>query len=89
MSIAVRDLEPGDVVEAFPGARALYVTRTPHPLHPGLELVVWRLDTGEWSLDALSADQHVGELVDPPASPDARRDRLRAGIIGAGAWWRA
>ena len=71
----VSSLLPGDHVELM-GMGAIYVAQTDHPLYPGLRLVVWKLDSGEWSHDALSAAQYVGE-VDVRAGRDAN---LRAAL---------
>jgi hypothetical protein len=75
------DLAPGDVI-TLGTRRAVFVTRSPHPLYSGLLLVIWRLLEGvdqlddEWSFDALRPDQEVGELVDEPFT--VRHDRLAA-----------
>ena len=61
MKATVEDLLPGDVVTSFFGS-ATFVARTDHPIWPGLQLVIWRMDDGSWSLDALSAQQEVGDV---------------------------
>jgi hypothetical protein len=76
----VSSLLPGDHVDLM-GTGAIYVAQTDHPLYPGLRLVVWKLDSGEWSHDALSAAQYVGEI-------DVHADRaanLRAALTPGGA----
>lgn len=57
---------------------AVYVTQAEHPLYAGLRLVVWRLDDGGWSHDALRPDQDVGTAVD--TVPYQRVMRLRAAL---------
>jgi hypothetical protein len=76
----VADLIPGDLVTNA-GARAVYVTRTEHPLWPHLQLVVWQLHTPHkrWSFDALDPAQEVGYVT---RSTDADRTlRLRAALL--------
>lgn len=75
----VSDLVPGDIVASGPG-RAIFVQRAPHPLYPGLVLVVWRMADGSWSHDALSACQHVGDTL--PSTYAMRRSALRAALNG-------
>jgi hypothetical protein len=79
----VMELLPGDEVSvvAPEGAKtAVFVAETAHPLWPSLRLVVWRLDSGEWSHDALSALQEVGTVR--PSSSAERVERLRAALLG-------
>jgi hypothetical protein len=45
------------------GRSAVYVAQAEHPLYAGLRLVVWKLDDGSWSHDALRPDQDVGEAA--------------------------
>lgn len=93
----VCDLIPGDRVR-MPGldaerarggrragevAWALFVSRGPHPLFHDLQLVVWQLPSGRWSLDALHAAQYIGETE--PADITSRRAGLRAALLGTGA----
>lgn len=75
---AVMDLLPGDEV-TLAGQKAVFVAETGHPLYFGLRLVVWRLDSGEWSHDALSPRQDVGAVT--PSSADERTARLRAALF--------
>jgi hypothetical protein len=70
----VIDLLPGDVVTQGP-QQALFVASEPHPVHRELRLVIWMLDTGTWSLDALRADQEVGDVT--PAPREDRWTRLQ------------
>lgn len=58
----VCDLVPGDLVAIPTGDSAVYVAQTPHPLWPGLHLVIWRMPDGTWSHDALDARQVVGQV---------------------------
>lgn len=76
--INVESLTPGDRVH-LAGMSAVFVVRTQHPLWPHLALVVWRLDTGEWSHDALDFRQDVGEPE--PATPELRVANLRAALL--------
>lgn len=85
----VADLTPGDVV-ALPilGQPTTFVgSLTPHPLYPGLTLVVWRLPdghpAGQWSHDALDPQQYVGEVVSTPAE---RRQNLRRALLDRSQW---
>lgn len=57
----VLELSPGDVVDQG-GMSATHIAHTSHPLYPALQLVVWRMADHSVSLDALHADQHVGEV---------------------------
>jgi hypothetical protein len=72
MDAKVMDLVPGDKVSLdFEGTQyGIFVGKiSPHPLHPHLWLVVWRVypDRGApfWSHDALSPFQMVGYYVQP------------------------
>jgi hypothetical protein len=60
--VRVGSLWPGDVIEML-GRRACFIAQTDHPLWPHLRLVVWRMDDGSWSHDALSVWQDVGRAV--------------------------
>lgn len=83
---AVMELRPGDEV-TLPAPEGpctgVFVAEAAHPLYFGLRLVVWRLDSGEWSHDALSPRQDVGAVT--PSSADERAARLRAVLLGPGA----
>jgi hypothetical protein len=84
--MTVMELRPGDEVSlvAPEGVRtAVFVAETAHPLWPSLRLVIWWLDTGEWSHDALSAMQDVGPVQ--PSTDDERVERLKAALLGPGA----
>lgn len=78
--VTVQDLVPGDLVSAFERS-AVFVAQTDHPLylHP-IRLVVWKLDDGTWSHDALDYRQEVGERV--PSTVDERMARLRGALHG-------
>jgi hypothetical protein len=56
----VSRLQPGDLV--FNGAdSAVFVTSTPHPFWPSMQLVLWKMNDGTWSHDALVSYQEVGK----------------------------
>jgi hypothetical protein len=76
---SVSDLQPGDLV-THSGMSAVFITRTPHPAWPALELVVWRLDDGTPSFDALAAAQDVGQVA--PSTAAQRSDRLVSAVQG-------
>lgn len=85
--VRVDELMPGDIVTAGLGEQACFIAQTKHPLWPQLQLVVWRLQDGSWSHDALDSRQVVGE-VDPNREPRTRRDRLMGGaLLGDGLSW--
>jgi hypothetical protein len=73
----VAELIPGDLVEGLTGA-ATFVGQLPHPLYPGLQMVIWRMPDRSWSHDALSPAQFVGEAL--PANYIDRRQRLKAAL---------
>lgn len=73
--VTVRELLPGSKV-TLGGRSAVFISSEPHPIHRGLSLVVWKLDDGTWSLDALSPLQEVGELV-PGQNGPVRWSRIR------------
>jgi len=85
----IRELLPGDLV-SLPGQSATFIAAAPHPVWPRLMLVIWRLDDGTWSLDALRADQEAGEAARLQAADVARLEaeqrwaRLRAAFYGDG-----
>lgn len=81
----VSELLPGDLVSQG-GMQAVFITHCPHPVWPRLRLVIWRLDDGGWSHDALDADQDVGEAA--PATSEERQHRLRAVLGGGPDRWR-
>lgn len=83
MNVRIFELFPGDIVTRHAPERevkAAFIGRTRHPLWPHLDLVIWRLDDGSWSLDALLARQEVGLIKDTP--PEKRNEILRACLIG-------
>jgi hypothetical protein len=62
----VSELTPGDSVTLrwHDGPRtAVFVAQTPHPIWSHLQLVIWRLHDGSWSLDALDPAQDVGQVT--------------------------
>jgi hypothetical protein len=79
MRITVKNLICGDVVEQA-GYQATFIGQSPHPRYPDLALVVWRMSDGSVSLDALSYDQEVGELVHDPDDWVGRNARLEAAL---------
>jgi hypothetical protein len=77
----VADLTPGDLV-VNTGRSAVFITQTPHPLWPKLQLVIWHLHEGggsRWSLDALDSRQEVGDIN--PASDADRAQRIRSALL--------
>jgi len=80
MSARVIDLVGGDVVQMEMSERsAVFIGRSDHPMYPGLALVVWRLDNGGVSLDALSPLQVVGDVISGPSGHLARLDKAVRG----------
>jgi hypothetical protein len=75
----VTDLRHGDLVTNG-GMSAVHITHIEHPAWPVLQLVVWRLQDGTLSLDALSPDQEVGDVT--AATLAERIDRLVAAVRG-------
>lgn len=73
----VAELTAGDLVTNG-GMSAVFIIRGPHPIWPGLALVIWRLDDGSWSFDALDFHQDVGDVT----LPAGRQERLRAALLG-------
>lgn len=58
----VIDLTPGiRILEPHNAISHTFVAQTSHPLYPGLQLVIWRMENREWSHDALSPLQDVGD----------------------------
>lgn len=76
--IKVSELEPGAVVR-LGNRSATFVVRTVHPIWPALQLVVWKLDDGTWSHDALDAEQYVGDAV--PSDEETRLTNLRTALL--------
>jgi hypothetical protein len=85
-TMRVRDLVPGDVVwrEEMPGVEAIFVARTDHPLFRSLQLVVWRMNDGTWSHDALDVDQEVGSVT--LTTPEERLASLRRALLHSSQW---
>lgn len=77
----VMDLLPGQRVR-LGGMSAVFIARNIHPLWPALQLVVWKLDDGTWSHDALSGEQDVGEA--DPSTWLSRQENLKAVFMGVG-----
>jgi hypothetical protein len=76
----VMDLRPGDLVTKWMRS-ACYIQSCAHPLfdHP-MQLVIWRLDDGSWSHDALLPEQVVGQVH--VSTLQERQQRLRAALLG-------
>lgn len=79
MMARVSDLMPGNKVTLL-NRSAVFIARTEHPLWPHLQLVVWKMDDGTWSHDALNIDQHVGN-IEPWAEPLDRRANLQRALL--------
>jgi hypothetical protein len=74
----VDQLLPGDLVtKDFESA--IYVAQTRHPLWLNLQLVIWRMEDGNWSHDALFAAQDVGEAA--ASTAEERTQRLRQALL--------
>jgi len=63
MIAVVQDLLPGNTVR-LGGQSAVHISHSDHPKYPGFQLVIWKLNDGTWSLDALFDTQEVGEMED-------------------------
>ena len=63
-NVRVCELVVGDVV-SLPGTdrSGTFLGRSDHPKYPTLQAAVWRMENGEWFIDALSALQEVGDVV--------------------------
>jgi hypothetical protein len=70
---------PGQIVEVG-GRSATFVGAMPHPIWPVLRLVIWKMDDGEWSHDALDSRQWVGEAQ--PSTSDERLINLSKALLG-------
>ena len=75
----VMDLVPGDLV-LLAGRSAVFVAKTNHPLYSTLDLVIWRVDDGSWSHDALLPHQYIGEAT--ASDLQTRIGRLRDAFHG-------
>jgi len=71
MQVRVYDLIGGDVVELGDHS-ATFIGRSNHPKYEGLALVIWKLDDGTFSFDALSYWQEVGKLISDSAGWNMR-----------------
>jgi hypothetical protein len=79
----VEDLMPGERITLpgpFEGMSSTFVARTQHPLWPSLQLVIWKMDDGTWSLDALDARQEIGDTA--PSTEVERMNNLRTALLG-------
>jgi hypothetical protein len=70
----VIDLIPGDLIH-FSGRSSVFVARTEHPYYLGFAMVIWRMDQGDWSHDALLPNQELSGEVES-ATDEERRSRL-------------
>lgn len=76
----VESLIPGDEVK-LSGRTAVFIGLGLYPGSATLRTVVWKLDTGEFSVDALRHDQEVGEII----STGNNRERLLLSLVRGGA----
>jgi hypothetical protein len=76
VSARVIDLVGGDIVD-IGGRSGTFIGRSDHPIYPRLSLVVWRLDDGSVSLDALDPIQVVGEVT---SGSDGWAERLQTAL---------
>lgn len=70
--VTLAELTPGDKVK-LGGRSAVFIGLGLTPGSARLRTVVWRLDSGEWSVDQLYATQEVGELDTESANERHRR----------------
>lgn len=77
----VSELVAGDRIEVA-GTDAIFIAQTQHPIWPSLRLVIWRLRSGELSLDALDPRQYVGDVVPVPGG---RAEAIRFAVLGRNA----
>lgn len=82
IQVRVWDLMPGDLVSIATGESAVFIQNAPHPIWPHLCLVVWKLDSGAWSHDALDARQVVGFVRAEERELAPRLTRLREALLG-------
>jgi hypothetical protein len=80
----VRDLMPGDLVSQGEMS-AVYVAQCEHPIWPRMRLVIWKLDDGRWSHDALAFYQDVGAVT--VSTDEERRERLRLALLAPPREW--
>jgi hypothetical protein len=74
----VDELIPGDRIQVLAGS-STYVGRLPHPIWKDLQLVIWRMDDGTWSHDALDIRQEVGRIL--PTTPEQRMQCLKQALL--------
>jgi hypothetical protein len=74
----VDELIPGDRIQVL-GRTSTYVGRLSHPIWKHLQLVIWRMDDGTWSHDALDIRQEVGSIQ--PTTPEQRMQCLKQALL--------
>lgn len=90
LPVRVRDLVPGDrvTIGAGPlGLVATFVGQGPHPVYASLRAVTWYFPEGhpmleglKFTVDALSPDQEVGEVVNLNRTPEQRIEQLHTSL---------
>lgn len=80
--VQVRSLLPGDMVTNIANnTESIFIgAQSPHPIYPRLWLVTWWLGKDQWSHDALSPMQEVGDLVQP-RDRTTLNQRLRMALL--------
>lgn len=84
-NVRVRDLVPGDIVRLpMDDLSAVFLTQCPHPIWDNVQLVIWRMGNpsvgrGNWSHDALSLDQVVGNT---DSTSELRRHKALLWALG-------
>ena len=85
--LRVMDLEPGDrFTMRSPFTRtgeqlSTFVQQCQHPIWSRLQLVIWRMDDGTWSHNALDPRQELPGTIDRPTSQSKREARLRRALL--------
>lgn len=81
MAIRICDLTPGDRWVSTLMGDGIFITKAPHPLFDGLELVVWWLvNSKHYTFDAMRSTQ---ELPGGTLDTTNRKGNLREAIIEA------
>jgi hypothetical protein len=81
--VKLYELTPGNMVEIPSLGRSVFVGMiSPHPLYPDLALVIWRMDNGTWSLDALLPGLELPDATEVTGRTPTQRDaNLRAALL--------